>query len=214
MKRIGNFLKATLIGGVVVLLPVILIYLILAEVLELAVVMATPIADLFPAGSFDKVHLPVVVALFLIVGVSFVLGLLLLAGPGRAAGNWIERRVLGPLPGYRVVKSLTKSLGNVDGEESFKPALLRSQDGSREIIYVIENHDDGQATVMIPQTPTAMTGRIRIVDQDHIEPLNASLAEVTAVLGHWGLGTRELLAANKATDGSGQEKSIPERNQS
>ena len=197
MKRIGGFLKTTILGGLFVLLPVVLAYLILAEVMQLAVALATPIADLFPEGTFDTIASPTLVAILLIVAVSFLLGLIMLAGPGRALGLWVERKVLMPLPGYRVVKSLTRSLGNVDGEESFKPALLRSGDGSREIIYVIEDHGDGQATVMIPWTPTAMAGSIRIVDRNRIDPINASLADVTKVLGHWGVGTRELLGSIK-----------------
>lgn len=198
MKRIGDFLKATILGGLFVLLPVVLVYLILSEVMQLAVALATPIADLFPAGTFDKVTSPTVVAVLLIVGVSFVFGLLMLAGPGRALGSWIERKVLLPVPGYRVIKSLTRSLGNVDEEESFRPALLRSDDGSREFIYVIEDHGDGRVTVMIPWTPTAMAGNLKIVDRSRIEPLNASLADVTRVLGHWGVGSRELLNSTQS----------------
>jgi uncharacterized membrane protein len=199
MKRIGEFLKATIVGGLFVLLPVVLLYLILAEVMQLAVALATPIADLFPKGTFDKVASPTLVAILLIVGVSFLFGLLMLAAPGRAFGTWIERRVLLPLPGYRVIKSLTRSLGNVDGAESFKPALLRSDDGSREIIYVIEDHGDGQSMVMIPWTPTAMAGNLKIVDGSRIESLDASLADVTKVLGHWGVGTHDLLSNRKPT---------------
>jgi uncharacterized membrane protein len=193
MKRVGGFLKATILGGLFVLLPVVLLYLIAAEVMQLAVTLATPIADLFPKGTFDKVASPTVVAILLIVGVSFLFGLLMLAGPGRAMGRWIERKVLLPLPGYSVIKRLIRSLGSVDGEQSFKPALLRSDDGSREIIYLIEDHSDGRVTVMIPWTPTAMAGNLKIVDHRRIEPLRASLAEVTRVIGHWGVGTRDLV---------------------
>jgi uncharacterized membrane protein len=202
MKRIGNFLKATILGGLFVLLPVVLVYLILSEVMQLAVALATPIADLFPEGTFDKVASPTLVAILLIVGVSFAFGLLMLAGPGRAVGRWVERKVLLPVPGYQVFKSLTRSLGNLEGEEAFKPALLRAADGSLEIIYLIEDHGNGRATVMIPWTPAAMAGNIKIVERNRIEALHASLADVTKVLGHWGMGTRELLDATEPSGGS------------
>lgn len=193
MKRIGEFLKATILGGLFVVLPVVLIYLILVEVMQLAVVLATPIADLFPVGTFDKLTSPTLVGILLIVGVSFVFGLLMLAGPGRALGRWIESKVLSPLPGYRVIKTLTRSMGNMDETDVFKPALLRSEDGSREIVYLIEDHGNGQVTVMLPWALTPMAGTIKIVDRNRIEPLKASLADVTKVLGHWGVGSRELL---------------------
>jgi len=197
MKRISTFLKATIVGGLFVLLPVVLIYLLLAEVMDLAVTLATPIADLFPAGTFDKLTSPTLVAVLLIIGVSLVFGLLMLAGPGRALGLWIERKVLLPLPGYSAIRSLTRSLGNVAEGEAFKPALLRSDDGSREIVYLIEDLADGHAAVMIPWTPTAMAGNLKIVERRRIESLNASLADVTKVLGHWGVGSRGLLGSAK-----------------
>ena len=43
------------LGGLFVLLPLILFYLLLAEMLELVVALATPIADLFPKRTFDQI---------------------------------------------------------------------------------------------------------------------------------------------------------------
>jgi uncharacterized membrane protein len=77
MKNFMEFLKTSIAGGVLVLLPLLLLYLLLAELLELVVALATPIADLFPKGTFDKINAPVLLALILIVGVSFVFGLAL-----------------------------------------------------------------------------------------------------------------------------------------
>jgi hypothetical protein len=47
-------------GGLFVLLPILLLYLLLAEALDLIVALATPIADLFPEGTFGKVEFPVI----------------------------------------------------------------------------------------------------------------------------------------------------------
>jgi uncharacterized membrane protein len=47
MKNILEFFKTTILGGLFVLLPVILIYLALAETFEILVLIASPIADLF-----------------------------------------------------------------------------------------------------------------------------------------------------------------------
>ena len=45
MKQLAEFLKTILVGGLFVLLPLILFYLLLAELLQLVVVLATPIAE-------------------------------------------------------------------------------------------------------------------------------------------------------------------------
>ena len=71
MKQILEFLKTTVIGGLFVLLPVLLLYMLLSEALQLVVALATPIADLFPKEVFAQIEAPVLIALILIVGVSF-----------------------------------------------------------------------------------------------------------------------------------------------
>jgi hypothetical protein len=64
-------------GRVFVLLPLLIFYLLLSELLGLVVALATPIADLFPKGTFDNLSNPVVVAILLLIGVSFIFGLVL-----------------------------------------------------------------------------------------------------------------------------------------
>jgi uncharacterized membrane protein len=108
MKRFGEFLRTTLLGGLLVLLPVLLLYLLLAEMLPLIIALATPIADLFPKGTFDRINFPVLIALILLVGASFVIGLGLRSAAGRRMGGWIEQNALGRLPAYSALKGLTK----------------------------------------------------------------------------------------------------------
>jgi uncharacterized membrane protein len=194
MKRLMEFLKTTLLGGLLVLLPVLLLYLLLAEMLPLIVALATPIADLFPKGTFDRINFPVLIALLLLVGASFVIGLALRSAAGRRMGGWIEQNALGRLPAYSALKGLTKGFVGAEEEgEAFRPALLGSPDGERELAYVIEDHGDGQLTVLVPWSPAAFAGSVKIVRQDRIELVETNLGEFTKVLSHWGVGVKDLL---------------------
>jgi uncharacterized membrane protein len=193
MKRFGEFLKTTLLGGLFVLLPVLLLYLLLAEMLPLIIALATPIADLFPKGTFDRISSPVLFALILLVGASFVIGLILRSAAGRRIGGWIEQNALGRLPAYSALKGLTKGFVGEKEGEAFRPALLSSPDGERELAYVIEDHGDGQLTLLLPWSPTAFAGSVKIVNRDRIELLDTNLGEFTKVLSHWGVGVRDLL---------------------
>lgn len=206
MKTIALFLKTTTLGGLFVLLPVMLLYLLLAEVMDLAIALATPMADLFFKGAFSQTQLPGLMAILLIVAVSFACGLLMRLAWSRAGGHWIERHVLLPIPGYRALKGIIQSFGGTDDAESFRPMLLLSENGQREIAYLVEEHEDGQATVLLPWAPTPMAGSVRIVPRNQLQDVNLNLAEVTAVLSHWGLGVRDLLRKAKQT-GSMDEKS-------
>ena len=53
-----NYIKTTLLGGLFILLPLMLLWLGLQEIAGLLIAMATPIADLFPKGPFEDLAAP------------------------------------------------------------------------------------------------------------------------------------------------------------
>jgi len=132
-----NFLKTTLVGGIFVLVPLVIFYLLLAELLQLVVTLVTPIADLFPKGTFGQVKMPVIITVILIVGVSFLFGLATHSAALRQFGRWIERILLGRLPLYDAVKRLGRGLVSEQGDSAFQSAVLNSSNGEQEIVYVI-----------------------------------------------------------------------------
>ena len=58
---------------------------------------------------------------------------------------------------------------------------------------MVEDHGDGQLTVLVPWAPTAFSGFVKIVGKDRVEFLDANLGEASKVLSHWGVGTHDLL---------------------
>lgn len=124
MKLVAEFVNTALAGGFFVLLPLLISYILFGELLAAVVGLATPIADLFPAGYFDEASFPVVIAVMLIVIVSFLLGIAMRQKVFRRLGNWIERNTLGRLALYQVIKSLSSRLTATDEGERFRPALV------------------------------------------------------------------------------------------
>lgn len=176
------------------MLPILLLYLLLVEALDLIVTLATPIADFFPEGTFGKVEFPVVVGLILILGASFVIGLGLRAEIGRKLGQWIELTVLDRLPAYNALKSLTTGFAEAGRAGAFRTAVLMATEGEKELVYVVEECGEDHLTVLVPWAPTAFAGSVKIVDRKRVALLDANLGEVSKVLSHWGVGARELLA--------------------
>jgi uncharacterized membrane protein len=204
MKTITDFLKTCLSGGLLVLLPLVLFYLLMDEIIDLLVALATPIADLFPQGLFDNLELPGVIALILLVGASFVFGLALRSKTLRRFGSWLERSLLGKLPLYNAVKRLSQGLIGAKEDGVFKPAVLHSDNDEREIVYVIEEDGKGQVTVLVPWAPASFAGSLKIISSDRIELLDSNLSDTSRVLSHWGVGTFELLDKKFLDDGDGK----------
>ena len=97
------------------------------------------------------------------------------------------------LPAYTVLKRLTQGFAKEEAA-AFKPGLLTSTEGWRDIVYVIEDHGDGHLTVLVPWAPTAFSGSVKVVSRDRVEMLDANLGDVSKVLSLWGMGTQDLMA--------------------
>ena len=80
------------------MLPLLLLWIGLKEIGGLLEAMATPIADLFPKDVFDNLTAPGVIAMLLINGTSFVLGLAARSEWLRSIGRRIENSVLNKVP--------------------------------------------------------------------------------------------------------------------
>ena len=198
-----SFIKNTLFKGLVILIPAVLIYVTIRELVELMIQLATPIADLFPKSFIledDPIEL---IAFLLIVGTAFLLGLLWSAGPTRRAAEWVESRTLNFLPMYRMMKSLVAAFLDLDDEDSFKPACLRGDDGSLEPVYVIEEHGSDMLVIMQPWTPTPFAGSVKVVPRNKVDLVPVTLDEFSLSLTHFGTGLSENL--NKGREAKAED---------
>ena len=69
---------------------------------------------------------------------------------------------------------------------------------------MIEDHGDGQLTVLVPWAPASFAGSVKIMDSDRIEMLNTTLDEASRALAHWGVGVRELLGKKDSAEKDGK----------
>ena len=188
-----KFIKTTLYGGFLVLFPLLLFFLALNEIAGLLMALVDPIADLFPPDYFDDAYLPGVLATLIIVIVSFLLGLLARATLIRRLGAAFERNVLEKIPMYTMLKSISSAF--LDAEtSSFTPALLGKTGGSQEPCYIVEEHGDGLATVMVPWTPASFTGSIKVAPVDELQKVNCSLDEFSRSISLMGVGVGDCMS--------------------
>jgi uncharacterized membrane protein len=193
-----RYVKNALFRGLVILIPVVLVYITIRELVQIMIEFATPIADLFPRGWIrddDPVEL---IAAILIVGTALLLGLVWSAPPTRRAAEWLEKRSLGHLPMYRMMKSLVAAFLDLEDEESFKPACWRHDDGSLEPVYVIGEHGPDMFVVMQPWTPTPFAGSVKVAPRSQIDLVPVTLDEFSLSLTHFGHGLSEALSMRHA----------------
>src|SRR5260370_39327811 len=124
MKTLVSFLKVTLVGGLLVVLPVWVSLLLLFKAIKGAMAMLLPIAKLLPQTIVHEK----VVALGLLLVICFVVGLLIRTRPGKRLGRWLGSNILDRIPGFELMRGMTRQLAGDKEEQSFQPALVEIEE--------------------------------------------------------------------------------------
>ena len=195
-ERIGisltEFLKTTLVGGLLCLLPVVLIVIVLGYAMRLAGKVAKPISDLLPVDAVVGVGGVTILAVLVLLVVSLVAGLFARTIAGKRMMRWSENSLLGGLPQYRLVKSMAEGLAQVESTEGVNPALV-SIEGGWQIGYLLEPLENGWVTVFLPQAPTPMSGNVMYLPADRVRPLGITMVQAMAIVKRMGVGSAKVL---------------------
>lgn len=196
-----NWLKTAFFKGLVVLIPLVLLWITLRELAELLVAFAEVIVDFLPEGAFDWVMNPALVAPILIVVIAVVLGVLAKVTLIRNAAAAVEQNTLGHLPLYRMIKTFVTAFLELEEAASFRPALIVDDEGGAEPCYVIEDDGEGPTiAVLVPWSPASFAGSVKLVPRERIRRLDVTFDEFSLSLANFGLGMESLVRRRKDAD--------------
>jgi uncharacterized membrane protein len=198
MKRLAAFVKATTLGGLFVLLPLVVVLGVAAKTVIGVRATAQSIVEKMTGANSAVVHFPMFFAFLLVVATSFVFGLTMVSQRGRATGTWIERTLLYRVPGYLAVRAIVGGFADANREGVVRPALLALGDGAECFVFVTEDHGDDRLTIFTPGSPNPSSGSVKIVRKASVRFLNVRIADIGTALQQWGVGTQKVLAKDLA----------------
>ena len=192
MKSFGKSVANVLVTGLLVIAPVYLALLLLLKALQSLAGLVKPVAIMFP----ERFPAENVLAILLLLVVCFLVGVAVRTAPGRAARARIEKSVFQKIPGYEILRGLTRQLAQETQEREWKPALVEIEDALVPA-FLIEEIDDRRYAVFVPSVPTPFAGAIYIIDRERVHPLDVPFAQAAKTVSRWGLGSKDLVAAMK-----------------
>jgi uncharacterized membrane protein len=190
MKSIAEFTKTTLIGGLLVILPIYFSFILLAKTFIGLLALIAPVTKQIPV----QVDFRNLIAILLIVGTCFIAGLVVRTGPGLRAKNAFERTVLEKIPGYSLLRGLTGQIAGTEKEATFAVALAEIEDALVPA-FIVEELEGGLYTVFVPSVPTPAAGTVYILPRERVHRVDVSFATAVAVISKWGAGAGALLKA-------------------
>jgi len=190
MQRIAEFTKTTLIGGVLVVLPVYVSALLLIKTLSGIVALLSPVTAQLPADAqFRRI-----IAFLIVVLVCFVAGLIVRTGTGLRAKNAFERMLLDKIPGYTLLRGLAGRLAGENKSEMFTVALAEIEEALVPA-FIVEELDDGRYVIFVPSVPTPAAGAIYIIARERVHLVDVSFTKAVSVISKWGAGAGDLIKA-------------------
>ncbi len=201
MRLIPRFVRATIVGGLLFVIPLILMGLVLRRGLDLVSKVVGPLAARFPDHRILGLGLTTILSAIVIVIASFVLGLVAQTAIGRRTREWLEWTILGKVPGYAMIKGVLQGSTGVEGEEALAVVLARIED-AWQLAFLVERHADGQCAVYVPGAPSPASGSVYFLPADRVRPTEIPMAKALLMIRHFGGGSEELLRGKLGEPGA------------
>ena len=191
MKVLTEFAKSTLIGGLLVVVPIYFSVLLLAKALAGLIALLGPITALLPESLRGLREL---LAILIVVMLCFAIGLAMRTRLGLRMFRGFERRVLEKIPGFGVLRGAMRRVSGRSDDAMFQPVLVEIEEALTPA-FIVEELDDGRCVVLVPSVPTPAAGSLYILSRDRVHWVDAPVTEVIAVITRWGAGTSKLVKA-------------------
>ncbi len=196
MKRIKNFLKTTLLGGITVILPVVLTYYFLRWLYEFVIRLINPLTEVVekttqPHGYTFLAHL---LSIFIIVLTCFSIGLLIKTKMGRYIYHTLEIRILKIAPGYTLFKETIKQFLGQERAPFSRVALVDVY-GTGVLMtgFITDEHPEGIFTVYVPSGLNPTTGLIFHVEKQRVHVVDIPVEETMRSIIGCGSGSSKLI---------------------
>jgi uncharacterized membrane protein len=207
LKQGVEFVKTTLIGGLVAMVPLAVLGLLAATVVPIVIDVAEVLGEFLPFGSMANLLIAAIGGLLLLILICFLAGLALLTGPGDRLRQRVDSLLERVIPLYGAARRLAERVTGTEGDDFVPVTVDLHGTGARSLGLLIEKVPGGRCAVFIPTAPTAVLGSVFVVDQSRLERINAPMTQVFGTISEWGVGTAKLFPPDAAfAEASGPEE--------
>ena len=186
-----RFLRATVVGGALFLVPIVVLVAILGKAHEFFQKIAIAITEALPPGVVAAIPTPRIVAIVAIVLFCFLAGLYARTDLAKRSVAWLEDTLLSNIPGYSFMKGLGEDVVGVEGATTREVVLARIED-AWQIAFLVERLPEGQVAVFVPGAPSPLSGSVYLMTADRIKPLNVPTAAAMKCIKGLGVGSGKL----------------------
>ena len=194
MNKIQKFSITTLIGGLLVLLPITIFIVLVKFVFDIIANVLRPIAALFVG--IENQFLVQLISFAIVIAFCFFVGLAVRTRSGKALFTYLEKKLLEKLPFYSTIRGTVQQVFGDKGS-SFSQVVLIEVFGVQMTGFVTSESPNGIYTVFVPTAPNPTNGFIFHTKADKLEFLDISPEDAMRTVIGVGTGSDELFEVTK-----------------
>ena len=192
MKSILQIIKATFLGGILFLAPLVVLLVILEKGYAIIQKVTLPLAKNLPRIHVLGVALQELFGIIIIIVICFLAGLMARTSGAKRLIQKLEDGILSFIPGYSFMKNMNESIMGFESNEDLKVILVPT-DAGLQFAFLIEQINENKFSVFIPDAPNPWSGSVVFVEKKDITEVDISQKEALACIRKLGYGSAALL---------------------
>ena len=193
MNTVAQFVRTTIVGGLLFLAPIVVLIVILAKAFDYAKKGINAVLVYFPAAYELSAGAATALSVVLVALVCFLAGLLARTVPAQHIVNALELSVLSKIPAYEYLKQESASaLGAAQSTDL--PVVFVPMEGGWQLGLQTEPLGDGLVPIFVPGAPNPHSGSVFFFPADIIRPAGVELVAALNCLRRCGAGAFALSA--------------------
>ncbi|QSW90930.1 DUF502 domain-containing protein [Flavobacterium endoglycinae] len=192
MKSIFKIIKATFLGGILFLAPLVVLLIILEKGYHIIQKVTLPLVSNLPRVHVLGLALQELFGILLIIIFCFIAGVLAKTTLAQKLILKIENSILSFIPGYSFMKGINENIMGIESNKDLKVILVPT-DAGWQFAFLIEQIDENNFTVFVPDAPNPWSGSVVFVEKKDIREVGISQKEALACIRKLGYGSKELL---------------------
>ena len=198
LQRTKIFFRTTIIGGVIVILPTIILIFAFTWLFGFVRNGIKPLTNLVES----KLTLPeqyealiaTILVLSVIILICFLLGLFVRTRLGQMIYHGFENSLLQKAPGYKMIKeTVNQFLGKKETPFSSVALVQIFENETKVTAFITDKHEDGTITVFVPTGTNPTSGFIYHLDQKYVHPVAVSVEDAMRSVISCGAGSGNLI---------------------
>lgn len=202
LNRTKTFFKTTILGGITVILPAIILVFAFKWLFGVVQSGIKPLTDLAESylslsATYERA-IAILIVLAVIVTACFLVGLFIKTRIGRWTYGAFENSLLSKAPGYKMIKeTVNQFLGKKQSPFSSVALAQIFENDTKVTSFITDKHDDGTITVFVPTGPNPTSGFIYHLDQKYVHPVDVSVEDAMRSVISCGAGSDALIKGLK-----------------